>query len=70
MEQYIAHISDPTQVDDNEFGIYENERRVFGSPSIGCALNLWRFYASTPWARGQITIRSKSGDILYTKFKY
>lgn len=70
MEQYIAHISDPNVVDDREFAIYLGERRVFGSPSIGCALNLWRFYAGAPWVQGQITIRDKRGDILYTKFKY
>lgn len=70
MEQYIAHISDPTRVDDTEFGIYHDERRVFGSPSIGCALNLWRMYWSWERIHGKITIRDKRGDILYVKFKY
>lgn len=69
MVDFIGHFSDPTQVNDNAFGIYVGERRVFGAPYIGSALNLWRFAKTIPWFCGYISIRNESGDILYTFYK-
>lgn len=69
MQDFIGHISDPTQINDYAFGIYVGERRVFGSPDIACALNLWRFAKTTPWFSGHISIRNDRGEILYNYFK-
>lgn len=70
MQDFIGHISDPAQVNDNAFGIYVGERKVFGSPDIACALNLWRFAKTTPWFKGYISIRDEHGNILYNYFKH
>lgn len=70
MQDFIGHISDPEQVNDNAFGIYVGERRVFGSPDIACALNLWRYAKDVPWFSGYISIRNEDGDILYNFFKF
>lgn len=70
MENFIGHLYDPNNCDDNAFGIYVNERRMFGSPSIGCALNMWQFAKITPWYHGAITIRDRNGIVLYHYKKY
>lgn len=51
--------------DDTAFGIYVGEHRMYGSPTIKCALNLWRFAKGIPWYHGNISIRDRNGAILY-----
>lgn len=67
---FHGHFSNPDQVNDKAFGIYENERRVFGSPTIACALNMWRFAIGLPSLHGYITIRNEAGDILYSHYQF
>lgn len=73
MIEFHGHFSNPDdpEVDDKAFGIYVGERIIYGSPNIGCALNLWRFSMMDNTYRGnQISIRNKAGDILYSRYFY
>ena len=66
MDTFNGHFSDPTQVNDHAFGIFVGDRRVFGSPNIACAFNMWNFAKGLyPDFRGYISIRDERGAVLY-----
>lgn len=50
---------------DNAFGIYVNGHRMFGSPTIKCAMNIWNFAKSIEWYHGWIELRDAKNQTLY-----